>query len=116
MSKEIGNKAEEFSINFLIDKGYKILNHNYYSKFGEIDIIASKDSYIVFIEVKFRKNINYGYPREFVNKKKQTKIKNTALCYIRENNITNLDFRFDVIEIFKNNKKIEINHLENAFC
>ncbi|MDE6182375.1 MAG: YraN family protein, partial [Eubacteriales bacterium] len=79
--------------------------------YGEIDIIAEKENIIVFFEVKYRKTIKNGYPREAVSKAKQDKIKKTALIYISENNIINKDFSFDVIEILGN----EISHIKNAF-
>lgn len=94
-NREKGNIAEKKAIDFLINKGYSIITTNYQKQFGEIDIIAKKDTYIFFIEVKYRKNINKGYPREAVSLKKQEKIKNTALSYISENNLINIDFCFD---------------------
>ncbi len=111
-NRQKGNIAEKKAIDFLINKGYSIIATNYQKQVGEIDIIAKKDTYIVFIEVKYRKNINKGYPREAVSLKKQQKIKNTALYYIEENNLNNIDFSFDVIEIIGDN----ITHIENAFC
>ena len=96
-NRKKGANAEQKAINFLIQNGYEILATNYQKQIGEIDIIAKKDTYICFIEVKYRKNIQKGYPREAVSLKKQQKIKNTALYYIQENNLTNVDFCFDVI-------------------
>lgn len=110
-NKQKGYLAEKNASDFLLKKGYNILFKNYQTRYGEIDIIAKKDTYICFIEVKYRKNINKGYPREAVNLKKQEKIKNTAILYITENNLQNIDFRFDVIEILKDN----ITHIKNAF-
>ncbi len=110
-NREKGNLGEKKAIDFLLNKGYSIIETNYQKKYGEIDIIAKKDTYIIFIEVKYRKNINKGYPREAVCLKKQKKIKNTALSYILENNINDTDFSFDVIEIIGS----DITHIENAF-
>ncbi len=110
-NRQIGSIAEKKAIDFLINKGYSIITTNYQKKVGEIDIIAKKDTYLYFIEVKYRKNINKGYPREAVSLRKQQRIKNTALYYIEENNIDKFDFCFDVIEIIDN----EITHIENAF-
>ncbi len=110
-NRRIGNIAEKRALDFLINKGYSIIATNYQKQFGEIDIIAKKDTYIFFVEVKYRKDIKKGYPREAVSLKKQEKIKNTALCYIAENNLNNIDFSFDVIEIIGDN----IIHIENAF-
>ena len=81
---------------FLLKRDYEILQRNF-----------------VFIEVKARKNTDFGYPRDFVNKKKIEKIINVAQIYMMENKIFNKAFRFDVIEIIF--EKNEITHLKNAF-
>lgn len=106
-----GRNAEDSAVCFLEKNGYTVICKNYYTIFGEIDIIAEQESYIIFFEVKYRKSIKNGYPREAVSKKKQDKIKKTALNYIYENNISDKDFSFDVIEILNN----DIIHLKNAF-
>lgn len=110
-TRDRGKKAEEFAINFLQSKNYKIIDKNYHSRFGEIDIIAKKGSYIHFIEVKYRKNTLNGYPREAVSKSKQKKIKLTSLTYIQEKCLSDSDFSFDVIEIIGK----DINFIKNAF-
>ena len=94
-SRQKGVRAEKKAVEFLLNKGYSIIVTNYQKISGEIDIIAKKDTYICFIEVKYRKNISKGYPREAVNFKKQQKIRNTALYFIEENNLNNIEFRFD---------------------
>ena len=110
-NRQKGNLGEKKAIDFLLNKGYAIIETNYQKRCGEIDIIAKKDTYIIFIEVKYRKNISKGYPREAVSLKKQEKIKNTSLYYISENNLNDVDFSFDVIEIIGNS----ITHIESAF-
>lgn len=112
--KEIGRAGEDIAANYLIQNGFLIVDRNFYSRFGEIDIIASKDSDIIFVEVKLRKNIYYGRGCEAVNYHKQEKIKNTALEFIRAKNILDKNFRFDVIDIILK-PKLEINHIVNAF-
>ena len=107
---EIGNKGEKIAKKYLKLRFYKILETNYRRKTGEIDIIAKKKGYIIFIEVKYRSNTNKGLPREAVNAFKQRQIKRTAEMYIMENSLS-CDMRFDVIEIL--GKKIE--HIKNAF-
>jgi len=108
---EKGKIAENIACKYIEDKNYLILERNYRTRRGEIDIIAKNNNYIVFIEVKYRKDTENGYPRESVTKLKQNKIKKTAVNYIVRNNIINANFRFDVIEILGNN----IEHIENAF-
>ena len=78
-----------------------------------MDLIAKLNGELVFVEVKSRSNINYGYPSESVNYKKKRKITNVAKYYILDNSLENLSIRFDVIEIYLKEKKI--NHIVNAF-
>ena len=96
----VGIKGEEISAEYLIKKGYSILEKNYRSKYGEIDLITLDDKEIVFIEVKTRTNLKYGMPCEAVNNKKKYE---------------NLDIRFDIIEIYLSENKYKINHLKNVF-
>jgi putative endonuclease len=112
-----GNKGEAIAVSYLQSKNYKILSTNYRTKQGEIDIIATDDEYIVFVEVKYRTSTEYGEPKEAVNSFKIQKIKNTAISYIQQKNLHNSYFRFDVIEVIKTKElpKASINHIENAF-
>lgn len=111
----MGLRGQKESENFLRKSGYKILEQNYRSRTGEIDIIAQRGTYIMFIEVKSRTNFNFGLPRESVSGAKQKKIISTAMHYIAANNLENQDFRFDVIEVFNQGGHTYINHIENAF-
>ncbi|MBR0470367.1 MAG: YraN family protein [Clostridia bacterium] len=113
----IGSCGEDIAAEYLEDKDYEILERNYSFKFGEIDIIAEKDGCTVFVEVKTRKSRRYGSPAEYVDFRKQRRIKRVAACY---RDIVNDDVRFDVIEILYNEhngdfKITDINHIENAF-
>jgi len=115
-SRFLGRNGEDKAAQYLVRKGYTIVDRNYTSRFGEIDIIAKNKNYIVFVEVKARKNSNSGEAKEFVNYTKQNKIRNTALIWLSLNE-TELQPRFDVIEIYTEasflNKKLT--HIENAF-
>ncbi|MGO1367906.1 MAG: YraN family protein [Senegalia sp. (in: firmicutes)] len=108
-----GDIGEEIAIKSLLGKGYMILEKNFTTKIGEIDIIAKDKDIVAFIEVKSRLNSNYGNPYEAVNIKKQRKIINTAKLYQKYNNLYNTQFRFDIIEIYVDENKI--NHIVNAF-
>jgi len=112
-NKEKGYLGEEIALKYLLKKGAQILYRNYRIKIGEIDIIAKIENELVFIEVKSRSNLKFGYPSEAVNYKKKHKICNVAQYYILENNLYNTPIRFDVIEVYFNDKKI--NHIINAF-
>ncbi|MBQ7204112.1 MAG: YraN family protein [Eubacterium sp.] len=110
-----GRLAELKAADYLIRHRYKILDYNYKSRFGEIDIIAKKGKYIVFCEVKMRDTDSIAKPMEFVDEAKQAKIIATTQLYLAANP-TNLQPRFDVIEVFMKNGKIKsIKALENAF-
>ena len=110
-----GILGENQAAEYLISQGYSIVDRNYRTKVGEIDIIAIKSKVLVFVEVKTRTSINYGYPYEAVNWKKQEKIYKSSLIYIKHKNMNNFQIRYDIIEVFLRGKT-EINHIENAFC
>lgn len=84
---ETGKIGEEEAVKFLKKNKYKIVERNFRTKFGEIDIIAKKGKKVVFIEVKTRKTISFGYPEEAVDERKLNKIKKVALYYIQKNKI-----------------------------
>lgn len=96
-NREKGVHYEGKALEFLKDRGYELLARNFYSKYGEIDIIVKKDYLTVFVEVKYRKNDVFGSGMEAVNKKKQKKIYLTAMKYIQENRLEDSEFRFDLI-------------------
>lgn len=106
-----GKIGERKAVFYLKLRFYKILETNYKAGNGEIDIIAKKGNTLVFVEVKYRKNLENGYPREAVNEHKIHKIRTTAQCYMAQRAVKNTDIRFDVIEIL--DKHIE--HIKNAF-
>lgn len=111
-NKEKGDFGEKVAVNYLLSKGAKILEKNYRLKIGEIDIIAKMEDEIIFVEVKSRSNIKFGYPCESVSFKKE-KIIGVASYYIIKNNLNNTPIRFDVIEVYLLEKRI--NHIMNAF-
>ena len=116
----IGDIGEKHAAEYMKNNGYNIIETNYRCKMGEIDIIAKKDEYVIFCEVKARRSVLYGNPGEFVDFRKQRKLIKTAYKYLMENNLE-CAVRFDVCEVFhKVNKsgKIElcsINYIEGAF-
>jgi putative endonuclease len=110
-NKQTGLEYEKLAAKLLKKNGYKIIETNYLSRAGEIDIIASKKDYIIFVEVKYRKNEARGTAAEFVNKSKQNKIIKTAIEYIKKHNLTDKSFRFDVVAITGEETEI----VENAY-
>lgn len=114
-SKELGDYGEKIAIQFLKSEGYTIIGKNFFSKYGEIDIIAEDKNEYVFIEVKTRTNQLYGAPVESVDLNKQKHILKTSKYFIYKYNIQNEYIRFDVIEIVINKNGISINHIKNIF-
>ncbi|MEW8972807.1 MAG: YraN family protein [Tissierellaceae bacterium] len=110
-----GRVGEGVARKYLLDKGYRILESNYRNRIGEIDIIAFYRGVLVFVEVKTRTNTNFGYAYEAVNRKKQLKIINTSMIYVKSKGYGNIQLRYDIIEVYLTGKS-EINHIENAFC
>ena len=110
----LGKTGEEIGTKYLIKNGYKIIIRNFRCRQGEIDIIAQDKNEIVFIEVKTRKNTNYGYPIDAVDKRKQKHILNASKYYIYINKLEKKNIRFDVIEIYKKDK-FYINHIKNIY-
>jgi len=111
-----GSLGEDFAYDFLVKKGFVPVERNYRSGKGEIDIIMREGELLVFIEVKLRKTDQFGPPECSITIRKQRQIKRTALAYLTEKNIRNVQCRFDVIGITQNKETgMKINHIENAF-
>ena len=114
----VGRWGEAEAAKYLRKKGYSIIAANYRCRFGEIDLIAQKGGFVVFVEVKLRKNADFGTAAEFVDVRKQNKIRTTASMWLAQNE-SELQPRFDVIEIYAPNgisdKGKRINHLTDAF-
>lgn len=109
-----GNVGEELATDFLLKKGYGILEKNWRYNHLEIDIIASINNTLVVVEVKLRANDSCGKPEDFVTKAKQKNLIKAANYYIQENNI-NWETRFDIIAITQNPGALQIEHIEQAF-
>lgn len=112
---EFGRLAEKTGAEFLKRKGYKILELNYKTKVGEIDIIAKEKETICFVEVKGRHSLNFGNPSEAVNFRKQQRIAKAAAFYLKINNLMERACRFDVLSVLRNGNKEEISLIKNAF-
>lgn len=114
----VGAWGESLAGEYLRKKRYKIVAVNYRTRYGEIDLIVADRKYLVFVEVKLRKSANFARAAEFVDLKKQNKLKITAEFYLSQFP-TKLQPRFDVIEIYApdgiSTIEPQINHLEDAF-
>lgn len=102
-----GKWGEELAACYLRDQGYQIIFRNFYSKYGELDIVAKKNHLLVFVEVKTRTQDNFGTPAEAVDARKRRHMTYAASYFIQRFGFQHVDLRFDVIEI-------RLNHLENV--
>ena len=109
--REIGAKNEQKAGEFLQRQGYEILAYNVYCRHGELDIVAKHGGYLVFVEVKYRGELLFGYPLEAVDAKKQKTICICALDYICQHGLGHLPVRFDVVSIV--NEHVDV--IQNAF-
>ncbi|MCL1829470.1 MAG: YraN family protein [Oscillospiraceae bacterium] len=124
--KLMGRWGEERAAEYLKNKGYKIIGLNFSCRFGEIDIIASYGVYVVFAEVKLRKDASFARAAESVNRAKRRRLTAAAEIWLSKNR-SMLQPRFDVLEVYAPDGRgvytldgsagspIEINHIENAF-
>lgn len=105
--RSVGSSYEEIAAAYLLKEGFEILERNYRSRQGEIDIVAKDGELIVFAEVKYRKSLNYGYPEEAVTYRKQCTIRNTAKYYLYTHGYhQETACRFDVVAILGEDIKL----------
>jgi len=104
--REEGIQGEEQATKTLRNMGYRIIEKNYRSPFGELDIIAEEGSYLVFIEVKKRNTRAFGGPLDAINAVKKKRIVKTALFYMKTHKCLDRKVRFDVVGIDRENIKI----------
>ena len=111
---ELGKKGEQLAVDFLIENSYDIVERNYRFDKAEVDIIAKKDDILAIVEVKTRSSIDFGNPQDFVKPKQIKNLVKAVDEYVTENDL-DVEVRFDIIAIVKENKDYKIEHLENAF-
>ena len=114
--RDTGNYGEELACRFLKNLGYEIVEQNYQFGHGEIDIVAKDKETLVFVEVKYRQNLEYGPPELSIPISKQKQIRKTAEAYLYEKKIKDQTCRIDVIAILHlKDTQPQINHIINAF-
>ncbi len=114
-NKNTGNKGEDLTTNWLIEKGFEIIARNYRFKHSEVDIIASKNNILHFVEVKTRTNAAFGLPEESIDEKKMNALKKAASAFIEENEQwKNIQFDVMAITLSKNNTP-EFFFIEDVF-
>jgi putative endonuclease len=102
-------------LGYLIQNGYTLLERNYRSRRGEIDLIVRKDDTLVFVEVKLRRQTGYGDPLEAVTHQKQRTIRSVAEHYLYTREPPFDTLRFDVIGILADRPEVRVHHIEDAF-
>lgn len=113
--QKFGAQSEDLAAWYLKKNGYRILEQNYRTRLGEIDIIAKDEKTIVFVEVKSRRSIRYGSPKWSVTPHKQRKISMVALQYLKKTRQTDAAARFDVVAVISNRDEPQIEIVKNAF-
>lgn len=110
--KQTGKIGEDLACNYLESKGYQIIERNFLCKQGEIDIIAQDKNEKVFIEVKTRTNIRYGYPADAVTNIKQKHMVKATEYYLYKHFIKDEYIRLDIIEVYLYSDTYKINHIK----
>lgn len=111
---ELGKQGEQFAVAYLQKQGYEILETNWTFQKAEIDIIAKKEDTLAVIEVKTRTTTAFGLPQDFVKPKKIKLLVKAVDEYTTKNDLE-VNIRFDIIALQKQNETFKIEHLENAF-
>lgn len=109
--RNIGNEYERIAGKYLEKHGYQIIEYNFYSRHGEIDIIAKHEGYLVFVEVKYRRDDGAGSPLDAITVQKQRTISKCAMYYMKKNYLNDVPVRFDVVGIVGD----EVTLIKNAF-
>jgi putative endonuclease len=113
--KELGIQGEKIAQDFLKEKGYRILDTNVRSREGEIDIVAEKESYLVFIEVRTRSSRAFGTPEESLTLAKNNRLVRLALAYLQNHPSRFSDWRIDMIAIELDGDRVaRVELIENA--
>ena len=113
----VGRMGEEAAVEFLKQKGYRIVKRNYRTREGEIDIVAHGADRVLFVEVKTRGRTSLGLPQEYVDRKKRGRIIKAAKRFLAESpQFKDFNVRFDVIAVTVEARRLVVEHLPDAFC
>jgi len=116
-NRQKGNQGEDEAVLFLEKKGYKIINRNFQTKFGEIDIVARQNKKIIFVEVKASFGNSYGQPWERISRHKIFQVRRMGQLYLRQNKLTNIPLRIDAVGVWftKGGSLQKIIHWKNIY-
>jgi putative endonuclease len=114
-NKALGQWGESRAAEYLAGKGYQIVARNVRTEYGEIDLVALIEDVTVFVEVKTRSSLRYGYPEEAVTEEKSRHLADSAQAYLQSLDSGEIAWRIDVIAVQKSGEgNFEIEHFENA--
>ena len=108
-----GSSGEDIAVKYLQTHGYRVLDRNFTTSVGEVDIFVTDESTLIAAEVKSRLSLEYGTPAEAVNHEKIKKISQVTSQYIKKFRLFGTPVRFDVVEVYIADKTV--NHIKNAF-
>ncbi len=114
--KAVGDRGEKMARKFFQDRGFIIVAHNFRTRWGEIDLVLRHEHAFRFVEVKFRRSLDYGLPQDAVIRAKQRKIRQAALWWLRLRQLPmDTDIHFDVLAIRECRGQADFEYLEDAF-
>jgi len=116
-SRDDGRAAEDAAAEFLKARGYKIVQRNLVTRFGEVDILAVEDDEVVFVEVKSRTSDEWGYPEDRIDRRKQATLRRIADFYLARRGLPDAPHRFDIVALVRkpDDSGWDIELFENAF-
>lgn len=113
--RELGARGERVAEGYLKSRGFRVLERNYRSKLGEIDLVCRDKGSIVFVEVKTRTSVLYGDGMAAVGPRKQQKLRRLAQQYLQEHRLESAEARFDVLSVMLVSDEPTVEHVEGAF-
>lgn len=108
-----GRRGEDIAVKYLETHGYRVLDRNFTTEIGEVDIFATDERTLIAVEVKSRLSLEYGTPAEAVGHEKVKKISQVTSQYIKKFRLFDIPVRFDVVEVYLEDNTV--NHIKNAF-
>ncbi len=111
----LGSRAEKLALNFLKKQGLKLIQKNYSCRYGEIDIVMQDSDYLVFVEVRYRKSMQFGGALASIDQRKQQKLRNSAEHYLNHHKKVDTPCRFDILCINGDLRKPQMDWIQNAF-
>ncbi len=111
---QIGRNGEKQAATYLQEKGIEILEMNYHTPYGEIDIIGKQNGQILFFEIKTRTSQMFGYPEESITPKKKNALINSSMHYLQRHDLLDCIWRIDVIAILQEKGYLRYDWIENA--